>query len=418
MIQTKPLLTSLVLCGALSMTDCKDSNSPGGDTPDQAAVSDLAALPDLSDPRDLTPLPPDLLRACGFGQSYSGGSCSCDPGHPASCAGAVYCCAANQACLTTPGPRGETRCSIPTGTLGRARHVMAYDKVRDRSISRSGICDQGGLDVLCQDQLQLTAVTWDPQIVANPPTPRYDSTFIWDDNAKGLLLWGGLTILNNTSSITNEMWLWDGTTWAKKTPTAGPTARYAHAMAFDSLSKVAVMFGGAQGVNALNDTWEWNNTQWIQRNTATIPGVRQDHRMVYDIKGKRVLMHGGFVSGQYSRELWAYDGSNWSQLADDTSISRRVKFGMAYDENRQVTVVFGGEVWNGFFSSLANDTWEYDGAKWTKKNPGTPPGVRVYPAMFYDAGRKQVLMFGGDPINAGQLKDLWAWDGTTWTQLY
>ena len=32
---------------------------------------------------------------------------------------------------------------------------------------------------------------------------------------------------------------------------------------------------------------------------------------------------------------------------------------------------------------------------------GTPPENRVFPAMFYDAGCKQVLLFGGDPINTG-----------------
>ena len=419
MPKSKPSLTAVLLFGTIAITSCKESTTPGGDTPDLAnQSSDMTVLPDLSDPPDLTMLPPDLTPACGFGQTYSGGSCTCDVNHPVSCAGATYCCAAIQACLTQPGPRGETRCSLPA--LGRARHVMAYDKLRDRSVTRTGICASGGIDVFCQDQWHLTAATWDPQTVANPPAARSDASFIWDDNAKGLLLWGGLTVLNNTNSQTNEMWLWDGSTWTKKTPATGPTARYAHAMAFDSLRKVAVMFGGiTPGGLAVDETWEWNNTQWLQRSTATIPNVRSDHRMVYDTKGKRALMHGGFVGGQYSRETWAYDGSNWTQLPDDTALSRRVKFGMAYDEVRQVAVIFGGEVVNQFgISSLANDTWEYDGTKWTKKNPGTPPGTRVYPAMFYDGGRKQVLMFGGDPQVTDQTKDLWAWDGTNWTQLY
>ena len=29
-----------------------------------------------------------------------------------------------------------------------------------------------------------------------------------------------------------------------------------------------------------------------------------------------------------------------------------------------------------------------------------------------------VLLYGGDPIVSAQLKDLWAWDGTKWTQMY
>ncbi|MBL8631845.1 MAG: hypothetical protein JNM40_01385 [Myxococcales bacterium] len=410
-------LSSVCLLSVLAICGCKDESTPGTDVADLAAPeADMTVLPDLTDPPDLTMLPPDLTPACGFGQTFSGGSCTCDATHPVSCAGATHCCAATQACLT-PGPRGETRCSLPA--QGRARHAMAYDKLRDRSVTRGGVCAMSGIDVLCQDQWQLTPATWDQQTVTNPPAARYDSTFIWDDNAKGLLLFGGLTILNNTNSQTNELWLWDGSTWTKKAPTASPSGRYAHAMAFDSLRKVAVLFGGIPvGGNAVGDTWEWNNSQWIQRTTATVPNVRSDHRMVYDTKDKRILMHGGFVAGQYSRETWSYDGSNWTQLPEDTAVPRRVKFGMAYDENRQVTVVFGGEILNGAIAQLTNDTWEFDGTKWTKKTPGTPPGNRVFPAMFYDAGRKQVLLFGGDPINADQTKDMWAWDGTNWTQLY
>jgi hypothetical protein len=417
MKKTQYLLSSVFLLSVLSMSACKDDSTPGTDVADMTAPeADMTLMPDLTAPPDLTMLPPDLTPVCGFGQTFSAGSCSCDAAHPVSCAGATHCCAATQACLT-PGPRGEMRCSLPA--QGRARHFMAYDKVRDRSVTRGGLCAMSGTDVLCQDQWQLTPATWDQQTVANPPAARYDGTFIWDDNANGLLMFGGLTILNNANSQTNELWLWDGTTWTKKAPATSPSARNAHGMAFDALRKVAVLFGGVVvGGSSVGETWEWNNSQWIQRTTATVPNVRSDHRMVYDTKDKRILMHGGFVAGQYSRETWAYDGSNWTMLPDDTTLPKRVKFGMAYDENRQVTVVFGGEILNGAATALVNDTWEFDGTKWTKKTPTAMPGSRVFPAMFYDAGRKQVLLFGGDPINADQTKDLWAWDGTNWTQLY
>ena len=131
MSQTKPILTSLLLFGAIALTSCKESTPMGVDTPDQATSDLSTALPDLSDPADLTALPPDLIPACGFGQTYSSGSCGCDVNHPIACAGATYCCAATQACLAQPGPRGETRCALPTAAQGRALAVMAYDKLRD-----------------------------------------------------------------------------------------------------------------------------------------------------------------------------------------------------------------------------------------------------------------------------------------------
>lgn len=371
---------------------------------------------DMSERRDFSTGPADLSLVCGFGQTPTpgAGACSCDANHPVSCGEGKYCCAPGQACLPTPGPRGETRCSLPA-TASRSKHVFAYDKLRDESVVRFGVRDEIGVEALCTDQWHLTQVTWNAPVVTNPPAPRMDASLIWDDNAKGLLLWGGLLSLSDVNKATNDMWLWTGSAWTQKTPTGGPAARYAHAMAFDSVRKVAVLFGGEIGLVAQDDTWEWDNAQWILRTTTTTPSVRSDHRMVYDTKNRRIVMHGGFVSGIYSRETWTYDGANWTALPDEMSLPMRVKFGMAYDENRQVTVVFGGETLGG---NVLGDTWEFDGLKWTKRAPVVSPPRRVSPAMTYDAGRKQVLLFGGDPIYLDRQKDLWAFDGTNWTQLY
>ena len=415
-METSRFAGVLLLSGLAAGFGCTSPNPAPVEDDIDLSAPDLGDLgpSDLGDQRDIDP-PADLPLVCGYGQVAQAGKCSCDTEHPVSCGEENYCCGTGQQCLAGKGPRGETRCSLPPTTLGRSQHVMAYDKVRDVSVLRFGVCENTGVESLCEDQWRLTPVTWEAPTVVNPPTPRYDATFIWDDNAKGLLLWGGLTTLGKADLATDEMWLWDGSAWIAKKPNSGPAARYAHAMAFDSDRKVAVLFGGEIGLTAQDDTWEWDNTKWTLRTTTTTPQVRSDHRMVYDARLKRIVMHGGFVSGFYSRETWSYDGNDWRLFADDMAVPLRVKFGMAYDEKRQVTVVFGGETLGG---NITNDTWEFDGGRWTKKASLATPTRRVYPVLFYDAGRKQVLMFGGDPVSSSRTKDLWAYDGTNWTQLY
>jgi hypothetical protein len=125
-------------------------------------------------------------------------------------------------------------------------------------------------------------------------------------------------------------------------------------------------------------------------------------------------MHAGYAGGVLSRDVWTYDGNDWTKLPDNAAIPVRANFAWALDTTRGVSVLFGGETTNG---ATLGETWEFSGGTFTKKTPATSPPARVFPAMVYDSGRKQMVMFGGNS-GANLLKDAWAWDGTTWTQLY
>ena len=205
---------------------------------------------------------------------------------------------------------------------------------------------------------------------------------------------------------------------------AGPPARHSHAMVYDSARKVVVLFGGLNGGNSrdsveFGDTWEWNGTAWKQVADAG-PSPRMGHAMVYDsLRGVTVLFGRGG-----SQDTWEWDGIKWTQVAD-TGPSARGRHGMAYDSLRGVTVLFGG------IPRELGDAWEWDGVVWTKVAETSAPTGRSQPgvvydpgpvgrsrlAMAYDPNRKATILFGGRLADGQALGDTWAWDGTVWTQL-
>jgi len=57
------------------------------------------------------------------------------------------------------------------------------------------------------------------------------------------------------SAYLGDTWEWNGSSWTQ-VATTGPSARWEHAMAYDSLRGRIVLFAG---FNTLDDTWEWDS---------------------------------------------------------------------------------------------------------------------------------------------------------------
>src|SRR5687767_936871 len=85
---------------------------------------------------------------------------------------------------------------------------------------------------------------------------------------------------------------------------------------------------------------------------------------------------------------------------------RRADHAMAYDLGRQRVVLFGGRA-----PGFGQDTWEWDGATWTRRFPANSPSARGGHRMAFDSVRARVLLFGGTD-GSGVLNDTWAWDGS------
>src|SRR5262249_57521775 len=79
----------------------------------------------------------------------------------------------------------------------------------------------------------------------------------------------------------DETWEYDGLAWTHRTPAASPPARLAHAMACDAVRARTVLFGGLVASSPANDTWEWDGTTWMPRSPATPPRPRPGHPLPF-----------------------------------------------------------------------------------------------------------------------------------------
>ncbi len=59
--------------------------------------------------------------------------------------------------------------------------------------------------------------------------------------------------------------------WKKLLPGVSPSARAAHAMAYDPVSKKVVLFGGYDATSYLGDTWSFDGTTWTREMPQVSP---------------------------------------------------------------------------------------------------------------------------------------------------
>ncbi|HKQ98554.1 MAG TPA: hypothetical protein VJV75_11825, partial [Candidatus Polarisedimenticolia bacterium] len=123
------------------------------------------------------------------------------------------------------------------------------------------------------------------------------------------------------------------------------------------------------------------------------------------VRGKVVLFGGNLTNG--GDETWEWDGARWTKI-DSAITEGRFNAVMTWDAARGRVVRYGG--WNG--KERTADTWLYDGRTW-EPVPVSGAPARNHAAMVYDAARGRAVMFGG---HEGTLVfgDLWEWDGRAW----
>lgn len=169
------------------------------------------------------------------------------------------------------------------------------------------------------------------------------------------------------------------------------------------------------------------------------PDPRREAGMVYDSLRGRTVLFGGECYGvnprsgnanpqlYQSNDTFEWDGQAWIKRNPATRPPAMTNFGMVYDSYRGRTVLFGGHKYtppdfiNGT-QAITNDLWEWDGVNWAQITPPSSPHARTLPVMCFDTVRRETLMIGGSSFNPepldyyGARKILWAWDGTQWTQ--
>jgi hypothetical protein len=134
------------------------------------------------------------------------------------------------------------------------------------------------------------------------------------------------------------MWTFDGSGWAKLTPTgATPGQRYAAQTVIDPHTNHLLLFGGlrddqtpavppsktpGERQSFADDMWEWDGATWKQIAPANLPPQRENARMAYDPTRDNIVMFGGY-NGAFLSDTWTWNGSTWNIVIFDPLGGRR-----------------------------------------------------------------------------------------------
>jgi len=131
------------------------------------------------------------------------------------------------------------------------------------------------------------------------PEPRSGHAMAYDPRRGVVVLFGGRNGVKDLS----DTWEWDGERWDERTQgcTPGescPMPQRGHAMVYDGDLGRITLFGGAGDASAQYiDRWLWNGERWLRRIEACVedrcPPQRSDYALAYDSIRKELLLFGG-----------------------------------------------------------------------------------------------------------------------------
>ena len=135
---------------------------------------------------------------------------------------------------------------------------------------------------------------------ADEPPKMLGQRMIYDPVGQRIILFGG-SYYSNSYTFYGDTWSLDTSknVWTKLATNGSPSARFNHAMVYDSDHKEIVLFGGFSASDRVGDTWIYNlaDNAWTNVSPQTSPSRRSDPGAAYDAKAKKVIIFGGYGRG-------------------------------------------------------------------------------------------------------------------------
>lgn len=157
--------------------------------------------------------------------------------------------------------------------------------------------------------------------------------------------------------------------------------------------------------------------------TPSAPIVRNAHALIYNEHLSKTILFGGADSEKVLNDTWEFDGIKWSLLSTNNAPTPRTFPAVTYDSvNKQVLLFGGNRVLFGNNDSdyqFFDDFWIFDGESWKKVDVPAPPS-RAEASFTFDRQRQKAILFGGYRIEDGTMKplsDTWEWDGKSWQKM-
>jgi hypothetical protein len=150
----------------------------------------------------------------------------------------------------------------------------------------------------------------------------------------------------------------------------------------------------------------------LPQTTPSVVGDRPQSGLLFsvadDLATHDVVLFGGV--GDYDN-TWLWDGARWTNAHPDTSPPGRYGASAAYDPATREVLLFGGRTEPG---TPIHDTWGWNGSTWIDLDSGVdgpPPGEGS--SMAWDSALDQMVLLTGSGV-IGEPGATWIWSGTRW----
>jgi hypothetical protein len=299
---------------------------------------------------------------------------------------------------TPPAPPTPTSPSLPMPRFGAA---MADDPAARQLILFGGDDRQTAL----ADTWSWDGRHWTELHPAASPPGLVDSMLGYDPASRRLVLAGGATLAGGRERPQRGTWTWDGSTWARARSGAVPTEAAGGAgtaLATDERSGQLIMVTGAGSCQGFQ-TWRWGGGRWLLLHPATSPAPGLLEQLGYDPLSQRLLLFSALAGCPGSpagpaAALWAWDGTTWHA---ETATSPAPVPGQPSSSAQ------------GLLVQTPSGTFLWKASEWVEVTVADTEIVQ--PAIAYDAGRGEVVLYGGICMSCATvaaLDETWTWDGS------
>ena len=196
---------------------------------------------------------------------------------------------------------------------------------------------------------------------------------------------------------------------AQEWVTTDATPSYLSHTVFDRVHQRLLALGGYP-----MQTWSMDGAAWHLHTPDGIGATNAEPVVVralgYDeVRGEVVAAVERYVANLQTLDTFVTRGAGWQLAGTGSTVPAAAA--TAFDWNRNQLITFGGI---GSFNPT-DSMFAWNGTSWTQLNPAIRPAPRTGAAMATDLVRNRVVLFGGRD-NGGYLGDTWEWDGSQWQQ--
>ncbi|HZS14089.1 MAG TPA: kelch repeat-containing protein [Candidatus Dormibacteraeota bacterium] len=215
-----------------------------------------------------------------------------------------------------------------------------------------------------------------------------------------------------------QRWYWTGSGWAEsiRPPAVAdqPSASFGEAVATEPGTGGLLLFGGGE---TPDQTWVWSGSDWTQAFSITpSPAARLGASMAYDPLTRQALLVGGqLAGGAPARDMWVWQGSSWRRLVPGLLPPPSQGAPMAWDPVHGTALLV---IPDGTGALPSAQTWTWDGTGWSRHLPAAEPPLRAASSLAYDPTTGGMLLaVPCCPASTTQRTETWLWDGATWQRL-